>query len=81
MEINVDMPYLPSKKVNDKIEFKVRLQLDHIGVTVSVVCTDAEIGTTAGGTAEVNSLKYVRKSEPVVYRGKLSTKGFVLASN
>jgi hypothetical protein len=77
MEVNVDMPYLPNKSKNDKIQFKIRLQLDHIGVTVSVVCTEKEI-TTAEGTAIVESLKYVRKSEPVVYKSKLPTSGFVL---
>lgn len=81
MELEFDMPCLPNKTENDKIPFKISLQLNQIGgINVSVECqVEGSLPIILdNSTSGEGTFKYIRKSDPVVMKSKLPNGAFVL---
>lgn len=61
MEAKINMPAIPSKKKNDKIPFKTRLQIYENSLTLFVECQDHEVDKMITGPSEKGiKLAYTR---------------------
>lgn len=81
IELEFDMPCLPNKAKNDKVPFKISLQLNQVGgINVSVECQmDGGLPITLNNsTSGEGTFKYIRKSDPIVMKSKLPNGAFVL---
>jgi hypothetical protein len=52
MEVKLEMPVLPGKRTNEKIPFKLSLQLSDNSITLFVECLDNTVSEAITGPSE-----------------------------